>query len=248
MPNGDIRPSSCTGTVIHPNVVVTAAHCVVGPGARLEAYDINYGASLVSKQDYVRMIVRNRDVIVHREYQFKDGTDIALLRIRGSGLPEEKAPPAKLGRASSYANGYEFPIIAGWGRTVVSFSPFHMASPDRLLFAAAYYVSPPVTGDVEFRTERTVEIYGKEVTVGACYGDSGGPAYGAPDPSETEDLVLMGVTSRGEHPWVKDPKREGILCVAPGARTVFTSIPFARSSFIEPAMKAMGIDPSELRD
>lgn len=245
--NGRIRRSSCTGTIIHEDVVVTAAHCVVARGARLEAFDVNFGASLVSNQAYIRTMVSRRNVIVHRDYGRMDGADIALIRL-SSSIPRDIAPPARLGSFSSFTEGYAYPIVAGWGRTVTSFSPFRMAAPDRLLFASVNYVTRPQEGDLEIRTERTVRVYGKELTVGACYGDSGGPQYAAQDPDATNDLVLMGVTSRGEHPWVRDPRREGLLCVAPGARSVFTSIPAARDSFIVPAIEALGVNSNELLD
>jgi secreted trypsin-like serine protease len=98
------RGSVCTGTVIAPTIVITAAHCVTGPGQYAVAYKDGGSATLQEIQQVQR----------HPEYRqgSRVSIDIALIRLklplpgRFSAVPlDDKADDDGVGSSQTIA-GY----------------------------------------------------------------------------------------------------------------------------------------------
>lgn len=171
--NGAVSGGSCTGTLIGPNQIATAAHCL-SDGARLVS--IGYGSRVQRLQGIgsIRWKVHERYVGAQEQLTF----DLAVITFDGN-LPTS-LKPTPVGIASDVVAGREV-IFAGYGLTATN----NLRIDEQLR---------RVTSSIDQIDTLNGEILDKEDGLGTCQGDSGGPMY-VESPS---GLRVIGATSRGQ--------------------------------------------------
>ncbi len=184
----------CGGTLVAPNKVVTAAHCMAGR----EVADLRVVAGRDDKQSRLGVTARVTQIWVNRDFAgVQSGADVAVLTLG-----------VRLGyRTASIAHGdFDYrpgtpSTILGWGRTAEG------GPTSRYLLAA----SVPVVADPDcasaypkFSASSMVCAGYPEGGVDACQGDSGGP-------------MLIGTTLVGIASW-------GEGCARPGRYGIYTRV------------------------
>jgi len=180
---------NCGGTLIAPDVVLTAAHCVENKAKRLVQtgrYNWNYNNGV----DGFNVLQTH----IHPYFDMRNGFDhdIALVKLSG----KSSQMPVELRGENENKNG-ETVTVVGWGKT----SEYGNPSPE-LLEANVKTIS---TNDCKkfygpYITDAMVcaHGYGKD----ACQGDSGGPAL-VKDVAGTKQIgIISWGVGCGENPGV----------------------------------------------
>ncbi len=174
------KTSICTASIIAPDLLLTAAHCVDGPASHLR---IVFGPRLV-KPVAPNTVVREVDSYMVsplwavRQDMFTDASDIAVVKFSG-GLPDGYKVIPLLADSSVLSNGSTL-LLAGYG----------LDDFDNQTGSGVLRFTETVIESVEFSA--TEILLNQQNGKGACPGDSGGPAYF----QVGDEWYLAGVTSR----------------------------------------------------
>jgi secreted trypsin-like serine protease len=184
------RVQDCSGTLIAPDLVITAAHCVAKGGS----FSIRNGAgSIAVAQVVVHPAFRSDSYETH-----KPSPDVAILKLASPMPPPMR--PVRLATDKAFPpRGTPF-VIAGFGEGTEG---------DRRIgtFRTAQLINAGTTGGIMLRLHAMKGTSG----VGSCTGDSGGSAYR----SEDHVLVLYGVIAwAGGRPGSNCGAVTGIVLVA----------------------------------
>ena len=200
--NGDL----CTGTALRRDLVLTAAHCVMRP-MRYTVKEFQTGQSVP-----VRSIARHPHFNAQAYAESRATADLALLKL-AAPLPDIVVP-AGLAAARRVKVG-ETLTIAGFG-TTADHSALGLGVP-----RMATLVVTGRPGSLQIRlTDRAARD--QQAGLGACTGDSGGPAFDGQGP------LVIGVVS-----WTTAPHDEEGC----GGLTGLTPLLLYRTWIVETARK-----------
>lgn len=207
--SGSVRMFTCSSTLIAPDVVLLAAHCLdevsytYGYGT-MEINEIQWTrqADLTDldgtsrgKADWTEDGVVAWDWVKHEDfnlYQLSMGIaenyDIALLFLEEPVLDTPFAYIPTEEETDQLVEGMMVTVV-GWGQQVASESAYEAPEPGT--YALKYMGEAPVgeVGEPEF------QVGPSEDDVRKCHGDSGGPTFARIETDSTETLRVIGVTS-----------------------------------------------------
>jgi secreted trypsin-like serine protease len=206
------RGSSCTGTAIARDLVLTAAHCVL-PGADYKVVEFDAARRPALKD--VQAIARHPGFSLQTLLAHRATADVALIKL-AAPLPAQIAPVAISPRPAPRDAGAQF-LVAGFGVTVRGDG----RSGGTLRSATLAATGRP--GNLQLRLVDPA-TNGESAGLGACTGDSGAPVFEAGG----DRLAVLGVVS-----WSTGPK----LADGCGGLTGVTPLALYRAWIVEAARK-----------
>lgn len=193
----------CSSTLIAPDVVLLAAHCVdmvlfeyYFPGLRDPAFVWTRQADLTawdgsSEQPLPTDGVLASNWVLHEEYDIYDygmgitqNHDIALLFLDEPVFDVPHAFPISPAEASQIVKGAQVEVV-GWGQQ----------TSDAMPPPGTYGVKMMGTSDISLVGPWEMQIGANADDVRKCHGDSGGPTFLHVDTTTVESMRVIGVTS-----------------------------------------------------
>ena len=162
----DEKSSVCTGVVIQPNIILTAAHCVYK-----------------TKPDSVRAVfakeLRAKEIVIHENYDGtqKSESDIALVKLAGS-VPADYQPVVLIDDGGKATD--DEALFIGFGIT----------DENRKDAMKLRKITKSVKQDLHMKG-KTIGVEQRSGKGGFCRGDSGAPIF----VNQQKTKVLLGINS-----------------------------------------------------
>ncbi len=219
------RGELCSGAAIAPELVLTAAHCLMGGGA---VSVVSLDPRFRTRRHAVVAVLPHPTFVPGTTPRTQPGTDLAMLRL-AAPLPTDIVP-VTLGGGLWQGESVS---MAGFGLSIENNkNTARRLRETRLVNAGNYTTQNTVKVAVD------AEGRGESPGAGACRGDSGGPVLRG----DIRSRDLVGIVS-----WSSGPlnSRERRIC---GGFTAITPIAEHRSWISETAARllAMGPNPRQL--
>ncbi|CAM5251216.1 Serine protease OS=Streptomyces alboniger OX=132473 GN=CP975_20410 PE=4 SV=1 [Streptomyces alboniger] len=208
-PGSALDRQFCGASLLTPDTVVTAAHCLVddaGKPVKPKTLQVAVGRTVLSaRQGRIRDIAKG-GVVVHPRYlKGKEAYDVAFLQLE---KPVRGIAPVALPTQGTDAliRPGQKATVAGWGNTDTELTH----TPDRLREVRVPILSHAECGTSYKEYDAKVNFCAGVETKDSCQGDSGGPIFRKVPGREAP--ILIGVVSYGDG------------CGAQGAPGVYTSL------------------------
>jgi secreted trypsin-like serine protease len=186
----------CSGTLIAPDVVMSAAHCLQGETPKSVAVYVGNDPTI----DLAAHVYLVSEVAVHPGYSsFSLQNDIALVRL--AAPVTETIPVAHLSASEALGTGDIGSLLnfAGFGETENGTYDLRLQADGTLEGFGCGHATCSDGGDpaTQIWYQQDASANGGTET-GPCYGDSGGPAFAYLGPGTYDNPRVAGITSYGD--------------------------------------------------